>query len=81
MLLKHFAMDLCDSHAYTYMHAYSINDSFECQVSRYNPSLKGNVYEKRAASIARQLCGLDMVFDYDQLLAKPPNRGDGVFSW
>lgn len=49
--------------------------------SRYNPALRGSVYEKRAASIAQQLCGPEMVFDYDQLLAKPPNRTDGVFSW
>lgn len=49
--------------------------------SRYNPSLRGNVYEKRAASITEQLCGPEMVFDYDQLLAKPPNKTDGVFSW
>eukprot|EP00850_Spirogloea_muscicola_P003967 SM000016S01955 [mRNA] locus=s16:980023:981769:+ [translate_table: standard] len=49
--------------------------------SKYNPELKGNLYEKRAASIAKQLCGPDMVPDYDQLLAKPPHRPDGVFMW
>ncbi|KAI5068555.1 hypothetical protein GOP47_0016900 [Adiantum capillus-veneris] len=49
--------------------------------SRYNSSLRSNIYERCAASIAQQLCGPEMVFDYDQLLAKPPSRTDGVFSW
>lgn len=49
--------------------------------SRYNPSLKGNVYERVAASIAEQLCGEDLVVDYDQLLAKPPNKPDAMFHW
>ncbi|BBN00533.1 hypothetical protein Mp_2g00030 [Marchantia polymorpha subsp. ruderalis] len=49
--------------------------------SKYNPWLKGNIYEKRAASISEQLLGPDMVFDYDQLLAKPPGKSDGVFHW
>ncbi|KAJ7547869.1 hypothetical protein O6H91_08G107500 [Diphasiastrum complanatum] len=48
---------------------------------RYNPQLKGNLYERRAASIANQLLGPDMVFDYDQLLAKPPNKPDAEFKW
>ncbi|KAL2629353.1 hypothetical protein R1flu_014039 [Riccia fluitans] len=49
--------------------------------SRYNPKLKGNIYERRAASVSEQLLGPDMVFDYDQLLAKPPGKSDGVFHW
>lgn len=49
--------------------------------SRYNASLKGSLYERRAQSVARQLCGDDMVLDYDQLLAKPPNKPDAVFHW
>ncbi|XP_024377800.1 uncharacterized protein [Physcomitrium patens] len=49
--------------------------------SKYNPRLKGNIYEKRAASIAEQLLGSDMVLDYDQLLAKPPNKPDAEFKW
>lgn len=49
--------------------------------SRYNPMLRGSIYEKRAASIAKQLCGPDMVFDYDQLLAKPPKKTNAIFSW
>ena len=36
---------------------------------RYYPPWQGNVYERRAASIAEQLCGPGMELDYDQLLA------------
>jgi hypothetical protein len=43
--------------------------------------LKGNIYEKRAASISEQLLGPDMVVDYDQLLSKPPNKPDAEFKW
>eukprot|EP00798_Chlamydomonas_sp_ICE-L_P020545 gene20545-27335_t len=49
--------------------------------SKYYPPLRGNLYEQRAASIAKQLCGPDMAMDYDQLLAKPPNKPDAVFHW
>lgn len=49
--------------------------------SKYDPRLKGNIYEKRAASITEQLLGSDMVIDYDQLLAKPPNKPDAEFKW
>ena len=48
---------------------------------RYYPAWRGNVYERRAASIAAQLCGPGMAIDYDQLLAKRPRRGDAVFHW
>lgn len=48
---------------------------------KYEPALRGNVYERRAASIAEQLCGPDMQLDYDQLLAKTPFRDDAVFQW
>lgn len=48
---------------------------------RYHPEWQGNVYERRAASIAAQLCGPDMEIDYDQLLAKRPARDDAVFGW
>jgi hypothetical protein len=48
---------------------------------RYNPNLKDNLYEKRATSITEQLLGSDMVVDYDQLLAKPPNKPDAEFKW
>lgn len=48
---------------------------------RYHPAWKGNVFELRAASIASQLCGPNMVLDYDQLLAKRPRSPDAVFAW
>ena len=48
---------------------------------RYHPALCDNVYERRAASVAEQLCGPDMALDYDQLVAKSPRREDAVFEW
>ena len=48
---------------------------------RYHPEWQGNVFERRAASIAAQLCGEGMVIDFDQLLAKHPGRADAVFGW
>jgi ectoine hydroxylase-related dioxygenase (phytanoyl-CoA dioxygenase family) len=38
-------------------------------------------YERRAASIAAQLCGPGMELDYDQLVAKRPRKDDAVFHW
>jgi len=48
---------------------------------RYNPALQGSLYERRARSVSRQLCGEDMRMDYDQLLAKPPNKPEAIFHW
>jgi hypothetical protein len=48
---------------------------------RYFPAWVDNVVERRAASVARQLCGPDMQLDYDQLLAKQPFKDDAVFAW
>lgn len=48
---------------------------------RYLPEWRGNVYERRAESIAEQLCGEGMTIDFDQLLAKSPGRADAVFGW
>lgn len=48
---------------------------------RYFPAWQGNVYERRAASVAAQLCGEGMTIDYDQLLAKQPFKDDAVFAW
>lgn len=48
---------------------------------RYHPAWQGNVFERRAASVASQLCGDGMVIDYDQLLAKQPYKDDAVFAW
>jgi len=47
----------------------------------YDPSLAGNVFERRAAAIARQLIGDDIALDYDQFLAKRPQRDRAVFAW
>ena len=48
---------------------------------RYHPQWQGNVFERRAASVAAQLCGDGMTLDYDQLLAKQPYKDDAVFAW
>lgn len=45
----------------------------------YEPRLAGNVFERRASSIARQLMGDDILLDYDQFLAKRPRREGAVF--
>lgn len=47
----------------------------------YHPELQGNVYERRAADVTRQLLGDGFAIDYDQLVAKPPGRTDAVFHW
>ncbi len=48
---------------------------------RYHPAWQGSLYEQRAHSIAEQLQGPGMALDYDQLLAKRPQRPDAVFAW
>ncbi len=48
---------------------------------RYYPQWQGNVYERRTAHIAAQLCGDGMTIDYDQLLAKQPYKDDAIFAW
>jgi Phytanoyl-CoA dioxygenase (PhyH) len=47
----------------------------------YNPRLQGNLFERRAASVARQLIGKTAALDYDQFLAKRPNKPSAAFSW
>jgi hypothetical protein len=47
----------------------------------YYPQWQGNVYERRTADIAQQLCGDGMTIDYDQLLAKQPHKTDAIFAW
>ena len=47
----------------------------------YDPSLVDNVFERRAAAIARKLIGDDIRLDYDQFLAKRPKRTRAVFAW
>lgn len=48
---------------------------------RYKPSLQNNLFERRSASVARQLVGASATLDYDQFLAKRPNKPDAVFTW
>ena len=48
---------------------------------RYYPAWQDNVFEVRARSIAEQLCGEGMTIDFDQLLAKSPNKPEAVFHW
>lgn len=49
---------------------------------KYYPELQGNIYERVAASVAKQLfADVEMVIDYDQLLDKTPGASDAVFAW
>lgn len=47
----------------------------------YEPALRDNVFERRATSIAKQLIGDDATLDYDQFLAKRPQRPGAIFAW
>lgn len=47
----------------------------------YHPAIKDNIFERRSASIAKQLLGQNCSLDYDQFLAKRPNKPDAVFTW
>lgn len=47
----------------------------------YDPAIRDNLFERRAASVARQLLGSSATLDYDQFLAKRPNKPDAVFTW
>jgi ectoine hydroxylase-related dioxygenase (phytanoyl-CoA dioxygenase family) len=48
---------------------------------RYWSGLANNLYELRCQSISRQLIGETATLDYDQFLAKRPNKPDAVFTW
>ena len=49
---------------------------------RYHAPLRGNAWERAAATIAAEVFpGVEMVQDYDQLLDKRPGKGDAVFAW
>ena len=47
---------------------------------RYLPSLQGNLFERISQSIARQLYGDDMGYDYDQFLSKKPGKARAAFA-
>ena len=48
---------------------------------KYRPELVGNIFERRAESIGKQLIGKDILLDYDQFLAKRPKKGGAKFAW
>jgi ectoine hydroxylase-related dioxygenase (phytanoyl-CoA dioxygenase family) len=48
---------------------------------RYKPDIQNNLFERRAASVSRQLLGETATLDYDQFLAKRPNKPDALFTW
>jgi ectoine hydroxylase-related dioxygenase (phytanoyl-CoA dioxygenase family) len=48
---------------------------------KHLPELQGNIYERRATSIARQLVGETATLDYDQFLAKRPAKPQAAFAW
>ncbi len=48
---------------------------------KYRPELVNNIFERRAESIANQLIDVEIALDYDQFLAKRPNKGGAKFAW
>lgn len=48
---------------------------------RYHPGWRDNPWERAAGGIARALLPAATTLDYDQLVAKPPERRDAVFHW
>jgi len=73
--------DLCDMSG-PYSRPFEDYNMVNCVLPRvYEPSLAGNIYELRSASVARQLIGLDATLDYDQHLSKKPGREGAVFAW
>jgi hypothetical protein len=50
--------------------------------TRYYPPMRGNIYERLTASMAKQLFPKsEMTKDYDQLLNKRPGKSDAAFAW
>lgn len=50
--------------------------------TRYYPAMRGNIYERLTASMAKQLFSKSsMTKDYDQLLNKRPGAADAAFAW
>ncbi len=72
--------DLCDMSG-TYNDAFNDFALINAMLPRrYLPSLRGNVYERLSESIARQLYGDDMGYDYDQFLSKKPGKARAAFA-
>ncbi len=73
--------DLCDMSG-PYSRPFDEFNMVNCVLPRvYDPSLAGNVFERRAESVARQLIGDDATLDYDQHLSKKPGKDGAVFAW
>ena len=73
--------DLCDMSG-PYSRAFEEYNIINCVLPRvYDPSLAGNVFERRAGSVARQLIGDCATLDYDQYLSKKPGRPAASFAW
>lgn len=79
--VKGMGRDLCDMSG-PYSRPFEEYNMVNCVLPRvYDPSLVGNIFELRAASVARQLIGDDATLDYDQHLSKKPGKADAVFAW
>jgi hypothetical protein len=79
--VKGMGRDFCDMSG-PYERAFEDFNLINAVLPRvYWPALTGNVFERRATSIARQLIGDDATLDYDQFLAKRPQRPRAVFAW
>jgi len=73
--------DLCDMSG-PYSRPFEEFNIINCVLPRrYDPSLQGNLFERRAQSVASQLIGPDARLDYDQHLSKKPGREEAVFAW
>lgn len=73
--------DLCDMSG-PYTRPFEEFNIINCVLPRvYDPSLRDNLFERRAGSVARQLIGDDATLDYDQHLSKKPRCDQAVFAW
>jgi hypothetical protein len=73
--------DLCDMSG-PYERPFADFEIVNCVVPRrYDPRLVGNLFERRAQSVARQLIGPDATLDYDQHLSKKPGCERAAFAW
>ena len=80
-LVAEMGRDFCDMSG-PYGRAFEDFNIVNAMLPRqYEPALQGNLFERRAESIAAQLVGEDAVLDYDQFLSKRPLRDQAVFAW
>ena len=72
--------DFCDMSG-PYGRAYEDFNLINAMLPRvYRSSLRGNVFERVAQSIAEQLIGQTATLDYDQFLAKKPAKQEAAFA-